>query len=324
MRARSPIRLTACLLGGLLATSLPAATWTLLNGDSLTGELVREDAAGVELRHPHLGVLKIPRDALKAPPTAADQVRATPPPAPAKPAADTAVKPVVSNWKRQIELGIAQQSGARQKEDFSLRMQLDGKLGANTFRATGRLLKTEADNAIVADRREGDFRWRHDINKRLFAQTQTTYVEDGVRNIDLSLEQQFGGGYRLVDSDRHKANVGLGAVAQYLDRTGTDAQTSLLGSFFQDYAFELNSRLKLTQESSFMYSDTSALTSRNGVAADAASSGSYRLKFNTGVQSRVTNRMSLNVRFEYDYDRSIIEAELRADQRLTTSLGYIW
>lgn len=321
MPVRSLFRLTACLLLGSFFSSAQAATWTLLNGDSLTGELVREDASGIELRHPQLGVVKIPRNALKAPPTAADQVRAAPAP---KADGGTAVKPSVPKWKRQIELGLAQQSGARQKEDLSFRMQLDGKLGANTFRATGRLLKTETDSLVVADRREADFRWRHDINKRLFAQALTTYVEDGVRKIDLSIEQQVGGGYRLLDNDRHKANVGLGAVAQYLDRDNIDPQTALLGSLFQDYAFEMNSRLKLTQESSFMYSDTGALTSRSGTVASAPTAGSYRLKFNTGVQSKVTDHMSLNVRFEYDYDRSILDADLRADQRLTTSLGYVW
>jgi putative salt-induced outer membrane protein YdiY len=299
------------------------ATWTLANGDRLTGELVREDTAVIEIQHAQLGRITVPRGALQVAPPAADR-----PPTQADvrggTATATAVKPKIPKWKRQVDLGYAQQSGAREKQDLSIRMQLDGKAGANTFRATARLLKTDADNLTVTDRREADFRWRHDINKRLFAQALTTYAEDGVRKIDLNVEQQFGGGYRLVDSERHKANVGLGAVFQYLDRERFEEQKALLGSVFQDYAFELNSRVKVTQDASFMYSDTGALTSRGGVLASAPTEGSYRLRFNTGVQSKITEHMSLNVRFEYDYDRSIIESELRADQRLTTSLGYIW
>ena len=311
-------RLVAALLLGCLCLSAHAKTWTLLNGDRLTGELVREDATTVELKHPQLGVIKVPRNALQAPATVADVAPA------AKPAADTAVKPSVPKWKRQFELGFSQQSGAREKQDLSVRLQLDGKIGQNTYRATGRLLKTETDNLVAADRREADFRWRYDINKRMFAQALTTYVEDGVRKIDLSFEQQVGAGYRVVDNDRHKANVGLGAVGQFLDRDSLEPQTALLGSFFQDYAFEMNSRLKLTQESTFMYSDTGALTTRSGTLVSSPTAGSYRLRFNTGVQSKVTDKMSLNVRFEYDYDRSIVDADLRADQRLTTSLGYMW
>lgn len=313
------LALFVCLLAPVLSGR--AAVWNLANGDRLTGELVRETQTHVEVKHPQLGLIKIPRAELLTTVVAHETVADA---RVARPTEGTAVKPKIPKWKRQVDVGYAQQAGAREKQDLSLRMQLDGKQGENTYRATARLLQAETDNLTVTDRREADFRWRYDINKRLFTQALTTYVEDGVRKIDLSLEQQVGGGYRIVDGSRHKANVGLGAVAQYLDRENTEAQTTLLGSFFQDYAYEVNSRLKLTQESSFMYSDTGALTTRAGTLLSAPTAGSYRLKFNTGMQSKVTDRMSLNVRFEYDYDRSILDSELRTDQRFTTSLGYLW
>jgi putative salt-induced outer membrane protein YdiY len=175
----------------------------------------------------------------------------------------------------------------------------------------------------VTNNREADFRWRYDINKRLFAQSLTTYESDEVRKLDLGVEQQFGGGYRLVDNDRHKVNVGLGAVVQFLARANSGDQTALLGAFFQDYAYQWNSRVKLVEESSLMVSDTGTLNVKSALTSTPVE-GSYRMRFNTGVQSKVTDRMSLNVRFEYDYDRSVLDHELRADQRLTTSLGYIW
>ena len=322
MTAQTTMKMLGVLVC-LLVMTLPgrAAVWTLANGDRLTGELVQETATHVEVLHARLGLLKIPRAELLE--TAADAPKAAQPAPAAQPSAATAVKPKLPKWKRQVDVGYSQQAGARDKQDLSLRFQLDGKRGENTYRTTARLLQSETDNRTVTDRREADFRWRYDINKRLFTQALTTYAEDGIRKIDLSLEQQVGGGYRVVDGKRHKANVGLGAVLQYLDREETEAETALLGSFFQDYAYELNSRMKLTQESSVMISDKGALGVRSAVT-NAPAEGSYRLKFNTGMQSKVTDRMSLNVRFEYDYDRSILDSELRADQRFTTSLGYIW
>lgn len=314
-----------------------ADVWTLANGDKLTGELVGEDEVSIELQHPQLGRLKLPRTMFKleSPSTAAADPEAPlladhPDPdvdegegKEADKAHTTGAKPKPPAWKRQVELGYSQQSGAKEKQDLSVRLQVDGKRSANTYRATARLLQAHSDDDTVTDRSEASFRWRHDINKRLFTQALTTYSEDNVRKIDLSLEQQFGGGYKIIDGSRHKANVGLGAVIQYLDRQETDQQTALLGSFFQDYVYQWNKRVKVTQESSFMISDTGTLNIRNGVP-DGPTEGSYRLKFNTGVQSKVTQQMSLNVRFEYDYDRSVLETNLRADQRLTTSLGYIW
>ena len=315
------------LLGcfGPVAT-VQAGTWVLANGDHLTGELVQEDAQFIEVQHPQLGRLRLSRAALrtdeaaKAKPAEQKAEVARQAPAEAKPA----VKPdEASKWKRQIEVGYTQQSGAKDKQDLVIRGQFDGHDGPDTFRAIGRLLHSEASGKIVTERREGDFRWRHDVNKRWFAQSLTNYEEDDVRNIDLNLEQQLGGGYRMVDTARHKASVGFGAVVQYLQRKEYNDQTALLGSFFQDYTYQLNSRLKLVQEASFMVSDKGTLNLKSGLANTTAD-GSYRLKFNTGVQSKVTDHMSLNVRFEYDYDRSVIDSDLRADQRLTTSLGYLW
>ena len=303
-----------------------ATTWLLANGDRLTGESITETAQDITIQHPQLGVIKVPRAALLpakvSRQTVGDGTEAK------TPSSQTATQSPVKTaeapkWKRQIEVGYVQQSGAKDKQDLAVRGEVNGQEGANTFRAIGRVMRSENDGQIVNDRREGDFRWRRDLNKRMFAQALTTYEEDGVRNIDLNLEQQIGGGYRLIDGERHKASVGLGAVVQYLQRKTIDERTALLGSFFQDYSYQLNNRLKLVQESSFMLSDQGTLNSKSTLTS-VPTEGNYRLKFNTGVQSKVTEHMALNVRFELDYDRSVLEANLRTDQRLTTSLGYLW
>lgn len=312
-----------CLLGLLsLVPLLRGAVWTLANGDRITGTLIEDDGETLEIRHAQLGILKLPRSALKAEPapaTGADGAGVV-----AKAAAAGKASP--PPWKRQIEIGFSQQSGTNMKEDLTIRLQVEGKRGANTFRGNARLLQAEANNRTVTDRREADFRWRHDLSKRLFAQALTTYAADDVRQIGLSLEQQVGGGYRVIDQPRHKVNVGLGAVLQYLDRDGFDPATGLLGSFFQDYTFNLSNRLKVTQEANALVSDGNTFTAQGGRSGltNVPRDGSYRLRFNTAVQSKVTTEISLNLRYEYDYDRSVPNPDLRGDQRITTSLAYLW
>lgn len=318
--------LAVCLAYLLTTLFLRGESWNLENGDRITGALLKDDGEFLEIKHAQLGVLRLAKSALKlevAPTgTAADLTPADVP----KPRTAAAPKKPASNWKRQLEFGFAQQSGKSSKEDLTFRAQVDGKIGDNTYRGTARLLQSEASDKTVTDRREADFRWRHDLTKRLFTQALTTYAADDVRLIDLSLEQQLGGGYKVLDHARHKANVGLGAVVQYLEREGYDEATSLHGSFFQDYAFTYNSRLKLTQESNFLMSDSnvfSSLGGRSGLSGTPRD-GSYRMRFNAALQSKVTAQMSLNVRYDYDYDRSVPEPDLRGDQRITTSLAYLW
>jgi len=326
MIAKSPltIGIAGALLLALLAPAGRSETLVLANGDQLTGDRIREDAEFIELQHAQLGLVRVPRKALRdTSPAVSKTSDSSGMELPVTEQVNSALKPELMKWKRQMEVGYAQQSGAKEKQDLSIRLQFDGKEGANTFRGTARMLQSEVGGVTVTERQEADFRWRYDINKRLFAQALTNYAEDIVRKVDLSLEQQLGGGYRLVDSKRHKANIGLGAVVQYLERVNANDQTALLGSVFQDYAYQWNSQVKLVQDSSFMFSDSGALNVKGGVS-NAPAAGSYRMKFNTGIQSKVTSNMSLNVRFEYDYDNSIEDSRLRVDQRLTTSLGYIW
>lgn len=302
-----------------------AATWTFLNGDRLTGKLIDEDEETIEIQHEQLGRLRFAKSAL-ATPTVHSEGTGILPDEKAAPSADTeTVRARKSLWRRQLEFGFAQQSGTNSKEDLSFRLQVDGKMGDNTFRSTAQLLQSEANDQTVTDRRQADFRWRHDFSKRLFAQTLTTYAADDIRLIDLSLEQQLGGGYRVIDTRRHKANVGLGAVVQHLRREGLENETSLLGSVFQDYSYAWTDRFKLTQEANLLVSGENSFAQLGGTSSlPVQVDGSLRMRFNTALQSKVTSQVYLNIRYEYDYDRAVPDPDFRGDQRITTSLGYNW
>jgi putative salt-induced outer membrane protein YdiY len=305
----------------LVVVSLRAEVWVLKNGDRITAQLIEEDEETVEIEHPQLGRLRFAREAIKLAPRA-DAPRAdAPPAAPGGPAAPTVAsvtrtdrKPV---WKQQIEIGLTQQSGKTEKQDLVARYQVEGRVKSDTFRGTARYLQGEVNGNTTNDRREADFRWRHDFSGRLFAQSLTTYYSDDIRRVENSIEQQLGGGYRVLDVRRHKANVGLGAVGQYLDRQIFDPEIALLGTVFQDYALTWSDRLKLTQESSLQMKQNTATVSQPG--AD-----NYRAKFNAALQSKITSQLLLNIRFEMDYDATIADQDLRSDQRLITSVGYSW
>lgn len=325
-------------------STLPASTWVLTNGDRLTGTLVGENDEAVEIEHPALGRITVARAALQGivneleDPVAADIAAAaeaaaaeialeTPPGPPLTDETPTAPSRPRLKWmSRQLELGYARQDGARNKEDLSARVQAEARRGSNSYRGTARLIRTEVDARPVVNRTEADFRWRHDFNAKLFAQSLTTYATDDIRRINLSLEQQFGGGYRIIDAQRQKVNVGLGAVVQRLARDDYNDYTTLLGSAFQDYILQWNERLRFTQEATVLVAEQGSIAQMGGrsTVAAAPSDGNYRIKFNAALQTKMTDKVSLNLRYEYDYDRSIPETVLRSDSRLTTSLGYAW
>lgn len=339
MRRSHPIRRLLPLLAVLsLFSAAHGATWVLANGDRLNGQLVRETATTIEIEHPQLGRVTLPKSGLQgtvtetaAPAPAVAAAPATQRNDSATPTAATGGKATSSRatWSRQIELGFVLQEGAgKSTRDLNARAQVEGRWRGNSVRSTVKIIRAETEGRPTRDRDEADLRLRRDFNRRTFAQALTTYSADDLRRIDLSLEQQIGGGYRLVDGERQKMNVGLGAVVQRFERDGYEDQTALLGSAFQDYAFSWNDRFKITQESSVQFADRAPAIARSPsgspTLASAPANGNYRFKFNTALSSKMTQQISLNLRFEYDFDRSIAEPDLRADTRLTTSLGYAW
>jgi len=328
-RSLVPVALAAVFL--FTSPLLHAASWALANGDRLSGKLLGETETHIEIEHAALGRLTIARTALQ--PAAAEEKPAEEislavaeevdiPPA-TESAAVAVEKPRLKWMTRRIEVGYTRQDGARDKEDITARVQAEARLGSNTFRATAQVIRSASNDEIVTDRQEANFRWRHDFDKRRFAQALTTYSSDDVRNINLSVEQQIGGGYRLYDAPRQQINVGLGAVVQWLDRDGNPQNTALLGSAFQDYSLRFNDRVRLTQEATVLFADGDSLSGTPSVGT-APSDGNYRVKFNAALQTKMTPKASLNLRYEYDYDTSVTDTSLRADSRLTTSLGYSW
>ncbi len=329
MIPRENLRTVCHLLLLFLLAALPAraATWMLANGDRITGTLVRETDTELEIRHEQLGTLKVPRAALAPVPSAATAAALAK--VPTAPAAAPAAKSdkVIPKWTRQLELGYVTQDGAKTKRDMTARFSIEGRdQRSNSYSATATALRSEAQSIVTADRQQADFRWRHDFNKRLFTQTLTTYSADDLKQIKYSVEQQLGGGYKIIDGPKQQVNVGLGAVVQRLSREGYEDYTALLGSAFQDYSLQWDKRFKFTQEATFFLADSPNMSARGGrsTVVGAPADGNFRFKFNAALQSRMTERISLNLRYELDYDHSVPDPTFRSDSRLTSSLGYAW
>ncbi|MDP2138007.1 MAG: DUF481 domain-containing protein [Candidatus Didemnitutus sp.] len=318
-------------IAGFISPLANASTWVLANGDRLRGVLIEETDKEIVIKHAVLGRLTLARSEARLVPVAEGLAGGVTGSGYGEEGSKGAEqRPVlfkpVKKWKRQIELGYARQDGLRDREDLSARVEVETHFGSHSLRASGRVIHSEADNQLVAEREEADFRWRRDFGRKYFVQSLTTYASDEVRKIDLSLEQQLGGGFRVINAPVQQMNVGIGAVVRHIERGDEVADDVMLGSIFQDYTLQWGNRFKLTQEATVFVADRGNISGRGGVTPVVAApqDGNYRIKFNSSLQSKMTDQISLNLRYEYDFDRSINDVALRSDSRLTTSVGYTW
>jgi putative salt-induced outer membrane protein YdiY len=332
--------LCQCLLGLVIAgLGIPIAQGAdevrFKNGDRLTGTVVEQTAEFIRFRHATLGEVRIATaeaSVVELPDTPAEslaglppQTESAPPSPPARPItppgtkpaprATAAARPDPSRWRGKIEFGFKQESGATDSVDFSLRGDTERKIGRNQYRATGRLLYGEKNDRKSADRYDASFRWRRDFEGDFFSQALTTYLSDQIKAIDGSYEQNIGVGYRVINRDRHIVNAGVGATGQYRQAIGADPNVQLLAEFFEDYTYKINGRFTLTQNSLVQWSDEET-------GPVAAGRQNYKLQFDAALQGKFTDRLSLNLRFEHEFDNSVVKRDARSDQRITSSLGY--
>jgi putative salt-induced outer membrane protein YdiY len=329
------------------AVQSPAATeLRLKNGDTLRGEHVKTQHGLIHFKSPVLGTILIPATDAKVvdvadmpieslvglPPlkpgsaakksgaeggtnTATAATLAAPPSSSAS-LSKTAGNAPKSRWKGKVEFGYQQQSGRKDSINGSLRVDVESHLKtANLFKASGRALYGRQNDQTNSERYEASFRWRHEFGERMFTQTLSSYLADRVKRIDHNYEQNAGLGYRFLQRERHVLNAGLGGTGQYREGLGSTEDVVYLNEFFQDYSYKINGRLSFLQESGALYSTTPVFHGKE--PAD-----NYRLRFNTALQGRVSERVSLNLRYEYEYDNTIASPTLRADQRITSSIGY--
>jgi putative salt-induced outer membrane protein YdiY len=303
----------------------------LSNGDVISGELVSHEDGMIRFNSPILGVLELCENDASIMAEIPEEKRGKGRRDSSSSDSDTDENGISSipgrQWRSKLDVGLNWQNGSKDKRDVSIRFESERQAGNSHYRIQSRYLLSETNGTKSADTRSAGLRWRRDFNERWFSQTHTVYSDDDVREIDLNLDQNVGLGYRLLAGDRAKANLGAGVTLQYRHAAGLDEGLAKFGEFFQDLVWRFHERFEFSQEASALFSPderpVGIMSQIPGVVVpeDVAN---YRLAFESVLRGKLTETMSVNLRFEYAFDNAIANRDARADQRVTTSLGYVF
>ena len=321
----------------LLAPPARASILQLANGDRLQGHLVAREAGSIRWESPVLGIITIAESKATVlpdsdePAAAAHQSQVAANTASSQSqnisAQPTAEKPATAkpNRKTTIESGFTMQSGRSDRADINLRAESTFQRRRNTFRTQAKYLYSKADGSVTTDRTEAAFRWRRELDNRWFGQTESSYYSSKIKGIDHNIEQNVGLGYRLIKTDRTQAAIGAGFTGQYREISGADTGNSLFGEIFQDFAIKLTPRLELGQDFTVLYSPSSRgirILNNGTVQIIDADVANYKHTLNAYLCGKLTGTLSLALRYEYEFDNTYVSDSQKADQRITTTLGY--
>lgn len=243
----------------------------------------------------------------------------------AKVAESLDAKPKEEDWEGKLEFGLRQQQGRRDIFAIDIRGSAERTIGENDLRANARLLYGEQDGQVNNDRYDASLQWRRELGERTFAQSLTSYFQDDLKDINRNWEQNLGAGIRLLDKKEHVVNLGAGLTGQYREAVLAESGFFTLVEVFQDYTYQFNKRITLRQNAQAQYSPeggTRFLSVSNQPSATVGEADNYKIRFNTVLQGRLTRKLSMNLRFEYEYDNAVTPKSARIDQRIISSIGY--
>lgn len=301
-----------------------AEVLTFANGDHLTGTIVKRADGKVYFHSEIVGDFVVPEEAVTiskspAPATPVESLSGLPPAS-----HPVAVTPPPPRWTGKVEFGYENNETNVRTVNTVLRADAEKVVGPDDYLAHGRYIRGVTSSVPNTDLEDASFRWRHNLSQRLFTQAQTNYTSDKIRKVHYEADQSAGIGYKLYQSLRQTVDVGAGVSAQYLNAEGIQRGFGYLGNAFQDFVYKINGRYTFTENASLDYAPASRTRFAifgetapvNGPAQD------YAYKFFSTLQGKITDRTSLNLRFEYEFDNAVVDPAARATQRITTTLGY--
>lgn len=235
------------------------------------------------------------------------------------------LRPVITKWTGKVEFGYSNELTNVRTVSTSLRAQADRNVGPDEVEFKGIYLYGSSNHLATTDQDEIDFRWRHNLDQHWFTQALTSYSSDKIRLINTDFEQTADLGYKVLNDPRQTLDIGGGAMVQYFDATGVERGSDYLGNAFQDYTYKINANYTFTEDATVQYSPEER--GRNGFVADLNSpintkSRNYDYKFHATLQGKVSNHLSLNLHYDYEYDNAVLDPNSRADQHITATLGY--
>ncbi len=284
------------------------------NGDVLRGKTVKIEDGILYFKSETLGLLELEAGSVVVQTTGSSAASSS---IQKQDSADSSLKRFSGNvkkrkphdWNREVEFGFNTQSGRTEKTNILARFQMDKQTKADNYRVQSRYLYGESNNEESTNTITSNFRWRRDISPTLFGQSLTSYSNDQIKRVDHDISQGFGIGRKFVPNDKIEFSLGSGATARYRDEEEMKPEWEYLIDAFQELSIKISSRLQITQDMLLFVSPED--------------SNSYTLLLNAALVGKVTEKIKMTMRYEYEYDGSLLP-ENRKNQRVLTSLGYIF
>lgn len=202
---------------------------------------------------------------------------------------------VFDNWNGRGQLGGFRSSGNTNNTGVTLSLALDRpginwehrlRATADYQRSNGR---TSREQLLAA------YEPRLQVDSDLFVYGLAQYERDRFQGFAARYSVSGGLGYKLIDSSSAQLSLKAGPSWRQVDLLDGTSESSFGGLAGLDFDWQLARRLKLTQDAN-MVADT------GGSATVFVDSTSTSLLLTTGLEAKVSDKLSTRFTYTVDYD----------------------
>ncbi len=306
------------------AQTQPTHRLELATGETLLGSLVAESDTEWTFRSQGLGELRVPKagaDLVAVPPVTAEPaaqapgwVKADPvpvEPAPAVVAEQPAAKPS-ARWRRSLEAGYSYQARGSLVSTHStyLRGEVVRDTDTGSQSLMVRYLYGEQDSVRNTDKLDVNFNLREQFRGRLAVRNTLSYSYDYLKDISNQFEDIAGFSYTLIDTPALRYAIGPGLALQYSEPTLGQSGFKILGDISHELSWKIVDRVTFTNNASYLFKPEDMTD--------------YRLRANSVLTGQITDHVTANLRYEYEFEAIRPVASGRSDHRVFTTLGYVF
>ncbi|HSH96124.1 MAG TPA: DUF481 domain-containing protein [Roseimicrobium sp.] len=319
-------------LRGLTAADAPRNTHRLQlpNGEVLVGEVVAEEDAVIVFRSQTWGELRVPKagthlDVIAA--TSAEPVaqapgwvKVQPAPAPVSapapvvtpgPAPAAAVPPPPAvKWKKSIEAGYTYQSRGNLVSTNSTyaRGEVSRETSTGLASLSACYLYGDQNSVRNTDKLDVNFKVREQFRGRLDTRNDLSYSYDYLKDVAHQFQDVLGLSYTIFKTERMRYSIGPGIAVQYAQAAQGDTGVRVLGNVSHEFFWQIVDRVTFQNNTAYLcsFQDTR----------------DYRLQSSSVLSGQITEHVSVNLRYEYEFEAILPVASGRSDHRVFTTLGY--
>jgi putative salt-induced outer membrane protein YdiY len=213
-------------------------------------------------------------------------------------------------WRRKIEGGYNYQAAGSNVATHSMfaRGEISRSTPSGSNLIDARYYYGSQNSIRNNDRLSITLKSRETLLKRIEFRNDLSYGYDYLKALSHQFEDVFGLTFVVFDKSRFRYAIGPGLGVQYAEPALGGTGFKVVGDITHDVRWQLTEQISLNNRCSYLYEP--------GNLTD------YRLRSDSVLSASVAKGVSVNLRYEYEYEaiRSVVAG--RSDHRVFTTLGY--